>query len=378
VSKRKERLLILGVALATRVLAFLAITIFLGATGAGQIFPDEYTYLLGARNVLAGRAAIYEYSEWLAAVFQFTGYQPWIARAVNVIFGAASALLVYELGNRMLGPKVGRYSGLAIALWPSLIVWSAVVLKDSLVFLGIELFLLGAVIAAKKGWWGLLLAGIGSVLIQSTRPWAFAIASIAIGLSLLVELVRSRAQVAAPFLCTVALLGLIGLQGGQGFLGATYVKKQLTLGAIQDSRTGGARGKTVFVPPPESVGDIAQEAPSGIIGNLLGPFPWQPSSVEARVLATVESLVWYPALVLAFMGAWMIGPRRLIRDWMPLLMFLGGICLVLFIFQANAGTAFRQRAMIFPIVIVLASGGLGMIKERSDRISPRNPEPRLR
>lgn len=77
---------------------------FLGHTGPTAWIPPLYTLLV-------------------AAVFKvfgvYTALSAWVIFALNSVFSAATAMLVWEMGTRCFGRRAGRWSGWVWALYPA-------------------------------------------------------------------------------------------------------------------------------------------------------------------------------------------------------------------------------------------------------------------
>jgi hypothetical protein len=363
--RRGDRLVVGGVALLTRAVFAAGLFLFLNLSDRRWVFPDESFYLQDAEGVQAGgEAALYGYSSLLAAILDLTGPNEWAIRATNVVFGAAVAVVVYELVHLLIGRRAAIFAGMATALWPSLILWSSVVLKDPLVLLALAVFFLGVVLAWRGSFWGVVAATAGIALVDWMRPWAFAVASVALVLGLLVRVIAGPRRDMASFVALVVLVGVVGVVGGEGFLGARFIASRSSLELIQGSRGGSATGETSFAEEPGSTKEVIEDVPTGVVYGLIGPLPWQAGSTFAAAFLVVELAFWWTILVLAVISVWRIRPRRLLDSWAPLGAFAAGVVLVLAIYESNAGTALRQRAMIFPIVVALAAY---VLAERFDR-----------
>ena len=99
---------------------------------------------------------------------------------------------------------------------------------------------------------------------------------------------------------------------------------------------------------------------------LAEPYP-VPSTLHNRrlMLALAENIVWWPLLLLAFVG--MVEVRRHRRVLVFPLLAGGAIVLLYALSEGNIGTAFRHRGEIVWAVAVLAAFGakrLHMTRER--------------
>jgi tetratricopeptide (TPR) repeat protein len=83
--------------------------------GTGFRRPTEFTYI-----VLAG-----------SSYFVF-GPNPLNAVLWNALFGSLTVVAGYRIAARLAGPSAARPAAILIALWPSAVLWSSVLLKDAL------------------------------------------------------------------------------------------------------------------------------------------------------------------------------------------------------------------------------------------------------
>jgi hypothetical protein len=92
---------------------------------------------------------------------------------------------------------------------------------------------------------------------------------------------------------------------------------------------------------------------------LLSPFPWQFNGGSWRFLLTApDMLIWWVIFFAAVVpGVWRALRTRLL-DVAPLVVFLlmiGGLYSLMF---ANVGIAYRQRAQLLPVLLLVAAAGL--------------------
>ncbi len=130
-------------------------------------------------------------------------------------------------------------------------------------------------------------------------------------------------------------------------------------------------------PPPPAAGnepgllspDI-RHLPRGIEVVLLEPFPGRGGSTQLR-LASMESLIWYPLLILAAIGLYRS------RKWLRCLAFPilagGGVLVTYALTEGNVGTAFRHRGELVWVVALLAATGAQHLARR--RLGPPEPAP---
>ena len=84
----------------------------------------------GNSSIAAGGLAGYIY--FVGAIYSIFGHTPIGAKIVNGFLGTLTVVFIYLIAREIYGKKVARTASLLAAFFPSLILWSALMLKDSL------------------------------------------------------------------------------------------------------------------------------------------------------------------------------------------------------------------------------------------------------
>ena len=95
--------------------------------------------------------------------------------------------------------------------------------------------------------------------------------------------------------------------------------------------------------------------PRGLSVMLIEPLPVPFSGSVSLKMARLESLVWYPLLVLAVIGLW--HARRHLRVLLMPLAAGAGILMMYALTEGNVGTAHRHRGELVWVVVILAALG---------------------
>lgn len=160
---------------------------------------DQITYDALTKSILAGRGYSFEYywypftpantptSHWsflyplyLAGVYAVFGYHPLAARMIQgALSGALAAWLIYRLGKRLFGERVGLAAAALSAVYIYSVYYDAALMTESFYIVGI-LAMLNLVLDITDGTgravvkWALLgvALGITTLLRQSVLPWA--------------------------------------------------------------------------------------------------------------------------------------------------------------------------------------------------------------
>jgi 4-amino-4-deoxy-L-arabinose transferase-like glycosyltransferase len=365
-------------ALAVRVIVAIGVAIIHPA----NIAPDGIQYSSLASAKATGHTGGWDaYDHWLytrvatllvpiTGLYDVFGTHPITAQLYVALLGAGTAAVTTRLAMEVLPTRWALAAGLIVALLPSQVAWSSLILKDAGVWLCLSAIALTIAIAGRSrgprlALLGLLLVGL-LVLLGYLRLQTLVVACWAVMLAALVgpRLMR-RPRIAGAVAIGVLVPWLVF---GLGPAGVTYVKNSQPPSEI---RANGAIGaKSALAAPPSSsssssataaanqseVGADVHHLPRGVEAMLFQPFPWQGGSIYFN-LARVEDLMWYPLLLLAFTGLLTLRPRHLRVMAYPLL--AGGAILVLYaLTEGNLGTAFRHRGEFEWVMALLAAFGI--------------------
>jgi hypothetical protein len=322
----------------------------------GVFYLDDQTYLHGA-SVLAddwraGRfpnPARYDilgtyqfgYQLFLAAIFTLCGGTSiLLGKLANVLFGGVTVYLVGRLGGRLLGDRAKVQAAWVAALAPSMIWWSAPLLKEALATMLLALGLL-AVTALPQRRALVTLAAVVALLAPVRAPAALALV---VGAAVAVAIAGRKAEgrlISRPLISLGAtlLVGLIAvvLVVSRGSLSSFYLQYDTVIQHMFNVYGGGS----------------IIDAPFNAAKSLVTPLPWVFDSGTRNWDRMLYPGVWLLicALPLAAAGSWRL--RRSPEGWA--LMAAAGSALLLN--AATGGFPFRQRSMLEPLILLLALAG---------------------
>lgn len=403
---RKPPVVVFVVALTVRAVAAVAIWFI----WEGTIFGDEATYSEMAAAVVEGRTHVWDdFTRWLywntaAWTLPLTGlytlFTPHIllGQLLAALLGAATAAWTAALAGTGLHRSWAMAAGLAVALFPSQVLWSALTLKDAAVWA--VAVLAGLAVTSAVGTegrrrlaWGLVLL-LALVLMVHLRTHTFVVITWAVAIALAVAkgLPIARRLIAATFLL-VAMPWAFGLGPGavgfvaeqlgtvderrianaagaatalEGAIGDRVLPRTPSDGPTSDRAAGGGSDPAPGGPTGEDVvrpGQAADEMgdaelgylPRGIVVMLFEPLPGSIQGNDRVMLAALEHLLWYPLLLLAVVGlgsAW--GVRRVLAY--PVLV-AAATTVMYGLAEGNFGTAYRHRGELVWAVALLAAFG---------------------
>jgi hypothetical protein len=278
---------------------------------------------------------------------------------VNCVIGALTIVGVYLVAREFFRPIIARRAAAWCALFPSMILWSAVALKDAVVTFLIVLAVLGCVrLKRRVTVLSLLLAIVPLALIQPLRFYMIYFVGFAIIASLGIER-GGRLFTGVPKLVflgggALGLFVLVGLAGsaqaGLEFLDFERVSS-FRYGMAVSANSGFAADVDISS-PAKAVAFL----PLGVSMLLLSPFPWQLTSMRAA-FALPEMLVWW-ALFPSLIRGLRFALRERFASTSPILIFSATLTCAYSLVHGNVGSAFRQRAQIFVFLFIFCALGL--------------------
>lgn len=367
----------------------LAVSIFVLA-GPG-IFSDDVTYSQLAMERATGETAGWDdYSYWLydatatflaplTVIYGIVGPEPLAGPVFVAMLGSVTAAATTKLALELLPVSWAVAAGGAVALLPSQVLFSSLVLKDAAVWA--LLALLGVVTALAGRSRGarllvmLVTAGVLLILLTHLRLHTLVVAAWAFALATLFSARTGRTPRVAG---AISLLLVVPLWAGAGLAGIGLVSDQQ--GTLERKRLANGQGAaTAFVPLPAPTGaapgsqqpdEVATPTrgdlaglPRGLQALVLDPLPWSPTPNSRVALARLESAVlWWPLLSLAGIGV--VIARRELRVLAFPLLAGGAIVLMYALAEGNFGTAYRHRGEFVWVVALLAAVGAHAIGGR--------------
>ena len=376
---KEARVIVLPiVTLAVLVRVAAAVLIYDGLVAAGRggfVTGDDATYAdLSSRlaRILHGESGLFDpraesyllgtfvYIE--TAVFYVIGPKALAVELLNAAMGGVLVTFAFEIARRVFGDlRAAVVTAILVALYPSLILWSALNLKDALALLLIAVVLwVLAICDARPRWWLVAASFVPLFAMASLRSYIF------VGLALVIP-----ASVAlAPNLAGRQRLVLTALAIA---LSAVMLTTQTyATGGVQTLSDFDAERSAMALGANTSFAD--QPGLIRVAYVLFAPFPWT-FRRALDLLPAPEMLLWYAAIAGAL--ATVLRRWRSWRTLAPLVLFVGGTLFVLLIAEGNVGTLFRHRAMVVPFVLILASPAFALLFARSAAPSPRPARARI-
>jgi hypothetical protein len=263
--------------------------------------------------------------------------------------------LVHDLALRITGQEaVALRSARFTAYFPSLVLWSALNLRDIwIVFLILLICKQAIVLQASFRLRNLALLVVSILVVMQFREYIF----FAISAPMIVSFfVRQRANVARNATIGMLLaLVVISIDASAGAARRMRIPDLETL--TQYRQYTGFGGSQV-----EANADVSTPAralaflPIGVAYFLLAPFPWQLTNV--RQLLTLPEMLFLYVLVIPIVRGILHLLRHRLAESLMVIFLTGGLTVGYALGQANVGTAYRYRAQVLPFYLIFAAAGV--------------------
>ena len=330
----------------------------------GEVASDD----LAAQRALSTAGPGWGMNYLVAGLYYALGRNIFAAQTFCAVFGAATAPMVYFCAVKMFSNRrAAKIAAVAIAFFPSFIIWSSQLMKDGLIIFLLVLTMTMVLQLQEKFNYGALLLLIFSMFgILSLRFYIFYMVAIAVAGSFVVGLSTSVQSIARR----TAVLVLMGL--ALTYLGvirnaSVDFENYGNLERVQNSREDLARsaqsgyGEDIDVSTTEGAISVI---PIGFAYLMFAPFPWEITNFR-QAITLPEVLLWWAMIPLMIVGLWYAIRRRL-RSSIPVLIFSLMLTLAYSIFQGNVGTAYRQRTQIQVFLFIFISVGWVLLKENKE------------
>ncbi len=366
-----------------------SVAVTIAVTSDGTLFPDDDGYLTMAGRFASGDTEDWdEFSTWglwnhnagfllpIGILFRLFGFHPLLGQTLSVLAGAITAAAVTALVHRHTSATAALCAGLSVAVFPSQILWSSLVLKDSFSWMALTL------LAVILGWWaqktsilnyaiGFLALSCLMFFLVHLRSHTFTTVCIA---AIITLVSTAKSQRTAKVVAVMLLLAVLPLTVNAGIFSRTTFAATGHLGGIRSNMAAHARTaigapsqveeareiarpeEAIATSTPSAVADLLY-LPTGLRVMLLDPLPNHLDKSSNMKYAFAEHLLWYPLLLLGLIGM-VVRRKSLTPEIVFTLLVTGGLTTMWALVEGNFGTAYRHRGELVWGVAVLAGIGL--------------------
>lgn len=340
--------------------------------GSAQLLSwggDRYYQSIANQFVRSGEGSGWGMVYLVAAVYGVVGRNMLAVQLMNSIFGAATAVVIYLCSSHVFqNSRVARLAGIAVAFYPSLVLWSAQGLKDGPIVFFLAIAILSTLKLGDKLRIKYILILLGALIaLFALRFYVLYMISVAIGGAFIIGMQQVTASSFMRQFSAIVLLGLALTYIGVTRSAGTQFERYGNLQSLQNSRQDLARsaesgfGRDVDV---SSTSGALSTIPTGMVYLLFAPFPWQITSLRQSITMP-EMIIWWASFPLLVLGLWFSIKYRL-RMISPILIFTVMLTFAYSVFQGNVGTAYRQRAQLLVFYFIFVAVGFVLVKEKRE------------
>jgi Dolichyl-phosphate-mannose-protein mannosyltransferase len=276
-------------------------------------------------------------------------------KILNAFVGAFSCRYLYLLARGLFGGPVARRATTLFAFFPSLILWSALNIRDAWVVL-LVLFASYKSLQVTRAYSHLALAQLVlcTYVITHFRDYLFYVVALPPVIAVLLS--RSGHFVRNVILASLAALAVMVLLQ-QGVVGGRTAGRMSLEGLSQtrhDLATGGSafHGQVDVSTPGRALAFL----PIGVAYFLFSPFPWEITSV-LKLFSLPEMVLIY-ALTPAMARGIGYAIRERFRDCLQVLLLTGLLTVSYALGEGNVGTLYRHRAQVIGFFLMFAAVGM--------------------
>jgi Dolichyl-phosphate-mannose-protein mannosyltransferase len=348
---------------------------FFGLTQLSAWGGERYAQALVDRWVGTSGGSAWGMVYFVATVYGLIGRNMLAIQFVNAVLGAATAPLIFLCAQHVFNnSRVGRLAALAVAFYPSLVLWSSQGLKDAPIVFFLAVSVLATLKLGEKitvRYVVILICSLFALL--SLRFYVFYMLVVAIGGAFLLGM---KPFTPTSFVRQFLVIIVLGL--GLTYMGVTrYANVQFeTFGSLQRvqlSRLDAAKsaqsgfGRDVDV---STTGGAISTIPVGMLYLLFAPFPWQLASLR-QTITLPEMIIWWASFPMLVLGFW-FSIRYRLRMISPILIFTVMLSLAYSVFQGNVGTAYRQRSQLLVFYFIFVAVGYVLMLEKREEKKKRD------
>jgi hypothetical protein len=304
----------------------------------------------------------------IAVIYMILGRNPLSVQFLNAVVGAAIVPIVYLCARQIFdNTRVARTAAFLVAFFPSLVLWSSVGVKDTILLFFLASTILATYMLQKKfSVLHLSIILVSLVSIFSLRFYTFFMLSSAVVGSFLLGPNLSINKLVQR-VCFIIAIGL-----GLTYFGIIQQAQHKldefeSLEQVQENRlimAGEANSKFGEDLDVSTVSGIITTIPIGTMYLLFAPFPWEIDNFR-QLITLPEMIIWWSMIPFLIGGLWFTVRHRL-RPAIIMLIFTTMLTLTYAVFQGNIGTAYRHRTQLQIFFFIFIGVGWTLLQEHRE------------
>ena len=343
--------------------------------GADALVFDRTAYEWSAGGCFASLeyfdpAGSYVYSALLGVFYGCVGYSPIAAQVINAALGTIAVAMLSLATARIWGQRPAVRAGYFLAIFPALIIYSSVTLRESSILLAFSIMVYCIARFSERRELKWILAAMAAIGIATLFHGGMAMAAVGLFVGLLFMPSvgsTSRPRAALGVLLVRSALAIAVVAGAAIYIDSIYLPKIGNVGeldtelisSVVESRAQGDAAYLTGLRVASPI-DVIWQAPIRLFYLLFAPFPWNVTS-SAHLLGMFDGLLY------AFLSlrVWQNRATILAHPGMRVVLFVVIALAIVYAFgTSNFGTAMRHRAKFAVAAAVLVAPFLARASSR--------------
>lgn len=328
----------------------------------------EIAYLYEIGQIDWGKWIDHAWYEFTGVIYWIFGPQPTVIQFFNAVCGGLAAVYTAKLGYAVFQHRqVAAFAGVLVAIFPSFVFFSSLLLKDALSLL-LAIMLCYSAVKVRQGGSGkyVCLMGLSLLMYLGIREYFF-FAGAAMWFVCLLPIWGQQVVSGKGLVAGVLCFGILSWVLGFGFMGIDYLLslEYFDLEYINEIRGKLSRGSGAIR------GEAWGDGLFSDVFNILTAAYFALFSVNIFDIASARQLLAVPEFLFVLIAVWpmVVGIRIAWRHYrsaaIPLIVFGIGVLALYSSATTNAGALFRWRMQAMPFLFILLAVGLVYL--------PRNP-----
>lgn len=318
---------------------------------------------------LGARSSGYYY--FIAYQYYLIGFIKSTPAYVNGLVGVTTILILAKLASRFFAWRIVRTMTLLMSFFPSLILFNAYVLKDTMVLFFVAISLFGYVEYLRARRWTSLLLSV-SVFVP-LYTFRFYMVFLLLGVYLFSTFLMAGTfslQRVARSLAAGTVVFLAASFFGVGSEAAETFQKEATVQRMNYYQDVLKTGQSAAFEEQEyrTGFDLVKYFPVRMAHFLFAPFPWQITSIVS-LMAFLELPFWWYLFPFSVRGFLFLLSDRRTRVYLPLLLFAVFVSVFYAMIESNIGTIYRKKAQVMPYLYLMSAVGLALAQARKKGVS---------
>lgn len=320
-------------------------------------------------------SASYVYSSVVATIYACVDYVPFSIQIINALFGVYGIIFLALASKEIWGAYYARRVALVLAIFPFLIIFSSVGLREAFIFFGFSggVYYLTLFHSSK----GRVYIIFSIIMFQFAALFhgamALAIGAVVLGLTVkpMAQPHQTRQQFGIAFASFLVMLVIIVVGSFYSYSQLSIHKlgelEELSIGQIADIAASRSRGDAAYLSglSINSFMDFVLQSPLRVFYFLFSPFPWNLSN-------PLHLIGFFDGVFYLTIFYWCFKYRNVVFRHPAAMQILILVLVLAFAFSfgtSNFGTATRHRAKFVLAILVVAAPCLFSDFRKSSRLN---------